>query len=82
MTRQSYTTKAGAKQYRPVCTPAEIQDHDAGFCLACGSEAYGVEPDARRYQCESCNAPKVYGLEELLLMGLAIVAGDDDENYD
>ena len=23
-----------------------------GFCLACGAEAHGVEPDARRYVCE------------------------------
>ena len=39
-----------------------------GFCLACGDEAYGVEPDARKYECESCGKPKVYGAEELLLM--------------
>jgi len=38
-----------------------------GFCLACGAEADGVEPDARRYICESCGAPKVYGAEELLM---------------
>lgn len=41
---------------------------DVGFCLACGEENYGVEPDARRYVCEACDAPKVYGAEELLLM--------------
>jgi len=39
-----------------------------GFCIACGDEAYGVEPDARRYTCESCDEPGVYGAEELLLM--------------
>ena len=39
-----------------------------GFCIACGNEAYGVEPDARRYVCESCDAKAVYGAEELLLM--------------
>lgn len=39
-----------------------------GFCLACGAEAYNVEPDARRYECEDCGAHKVYGAEELLLM--------------
>ena len=39
-----------------------------GFCLACGDEAYGVEPDARKYECESCGKDKVYGAEELLLM--------------
>lgn len=41
---------------------------DMGFCLACGAEAYGVEPDARKYECEECGARKVYGAEELLLM--------------
>ena len=41
---------------------------DMGFCLVCGDEAYGVEPDARKYECESCGASKVYGAEELLLM--------------
>lgn len=44
-------------------------DDNIGFCLACGEENYGVEPDARRYPCESCDAPRVYGAEELLLMG-------------
>ena len=39
-----------------------------GFCLACGEEVSGIEPDARRVVCESCGAPKVYGAEELLLM--------------
>ena len=39
-----------------------------GFCLACGAEAYGVEPDARKYECEECGEPKVYGAEELVLM--------------
>ena len=41
---------------------------DMGFCLACGDEACGVEPDARKYECESCGKDKVYGAEELLLM--------------
>lgn len=40
-----------------------------GVCLACGEDAYMVEPDARRYICESCGKREVYGLEELLLMG-------------
>ena len=46
-----------------------LQDDNGGFCLACEEEAYGVEPDARGYTCESCDAKKVYGIEELLLMG-------------
>ena len=46
---------------------AAEEGEGAGFCLACGAEAYGVEPDARGYECESCGAKKVYGAEELLL---------------
>ncbi len=38
-----------------------------GFCVSCGFEADGIEPDARRYECESCGALAVYGAEELLL---------------
>lgn len=71
MEAQGYTTRNGAKQFRPMLTEEEYSDSDnQGFCLACGAEAFGVEPDARRYTCEACNAPKVYGLEELLMMGL------------
>lgn len=43
-------------------------DDNIGFCLACGEEAYGVEPDARRYECECCGERKVYGAEEVLMM--------------
>ena len=40
---------------------------DPGFCVACGADAMGVEPDARRYVCEACGESQVYGAEELLL---------------
>lgn len=43
-------------------------DDNIGFCIACGAEASGVEPDAVGYECEACGAPKVYGAEELLIM--------------
>jgi hypothetical protein len=41
---------------------------DPGFCIACGNEQGGCEPDARRYQCEACGKHAVYGADELLLM--------------
>ncbi len=41
---------------------------DPGFCLACGAEAYGVEPDAHNYRCESCGQRQVFGVEELILV--------------
>jgi hypothetical protein len=75
MTSETYQTTKGVTQYRPVLTEAEASrlmfDGDgAGFCLACGEEASGCEPDARRYECESCGERKVYGIEELVVMGL------------
>jgi hypothetical protein len=42
---------------------------NAGFCKACGAQAYGVEPDARNYTCESCGQAEVYGAEEMLIAG-------------
>lgn len=43
-------------------------DDNLGFCLSCGEQADCVEPDARKYTCESCDMPQVYGAEELLMM--------------
>lgn len=40
---------------------------DPGFCLACGNEQGGCEPDARRYRCEACGERQVYGAEELAI---------------
>jgi hypothetical protein len=34
----------------------------------CGCEVEGVEPDARKYECEACGEKTVYGAEELLLL--------------
>lgn len=39
-----------------------------GFCLTCGNEASGVEPDARNYECKACGEEQVFGAEELLLV--------------
>lgn len=38
-----------------------------GFCIECGEERDGCEPDARRYLCDACGKRAVYGAEELLL---------------
>lgn len=44
------------------------RDDYSGICGACGKTAHNVEPDARKYPCESCQAPRVYGAEEWLMM--------------
>ena len=54
----------------------ELNENYGGFCIECRDEAYGVEPDARRYRCESCGAPAVYGVEELLIRGLIEFAAE------
>jgi predicted RNA-binding Zn-ribbon protein involved in translation (DUF1610 family) len=43
-------------------------DDNLGFCLSCGADAQCVEPDARKYECEACGAPAVYGAQECLFM--------------
>ena len=43
-------------------------DDNLGFCIECGAEVQGVEPDARSYKCEECGEYGVYGAEELLLI--------------
>ncbi len=72
---ETYDTFEGREQYRPVMTLEEAEAmmfdaEDMGLCLACGEEAYDVEPDARRYECGACGEHKVYGLPELMMMGL------------
>lgn len=41
-----------------------------GFCLVCGEENDGCEPDAERYRCEFCGEFQVYGAQQILIMGL------------
>ena len=51
-----------------VLEALESGSDTSGFCLACGAETDGVEPDARKYKCDSCGQLKVYGAEEIVLM--------------
>jgi hypothetical protein len=47
------------------------EDDNLGFCVYCGEDASGVEPDAERYECECCGQCGVYGAEQLLLITVA-----------
>jgi hypothetical protein len=40
---------------------------NTGFCLECGEEQEGCEPDAENRECESCGAMAVMGAEQCLL---------------
>jgi hypothetical protein len=42
--------------------------NNMGFCLSCGSMHDGIEPDARKVECDCCGERQVYGAEEILLM--------------
>jgi len=37
-----------------------------GFCVVCGNEQDGCEPDATNIECEVCGSPSVHGAEDLL----------------
>jgi hypothetical protein len=50
---------------------------DPGFCVMCGNEQGGCEPDARRIRCEACGARQVFGAAELF-MHVDLVEADDD----
>jgi hypothetical protein len=74
MERESYKAESGRTLYRPVVEETELRhalfSDNLGFCLECGAETDGIEPDARKYRCDECGMLMVYGLEELLMMGL------------
>lgn len=38
-----------------------------GFCVKCGEEQEGCEPDAENYKCECCGMMAVWGAEALLI---------------
>lgn len=44
------------------------RDAMQGICGGCGKTVSNVEPDAERYPCPKCKAPRVYGAEQWLLM--------------
>jgi hypothetical protein len=70
---KQYTAKNGNIQYKPSLQQLEdafASDSSIGFCLACGAENEGIEPDAGKYTCLYCKAAKVYGVESLMLMNL------------
>ena len=42
-----------------------------GYCVACGEERTEfTEPDTEKQKCEACGQHQVYGLDNLLIMGL------------
>jgi hypothetical protein len=78
MTTKTIVSDKGNEYIVPVVSAEEMEQimfgmDSPGWCLTCGEEVDGVEPDARRYHCECCDKRTVYGMEELLMMGLLII---------
>lgn len=65
---------------RVKATEAEVMDGTLGGCIKCGYVQSGCEPDARAYECEECGERGVYGLEELVMMGMLDLVGDDTDS--
>jgi hypothetical protein len=57
-----------ADRVAEMCQRRLVSLDNPGICFACGCDADSVEPDARRYVCETCGQPRVYGCENALLM--------------
>jgi len=71
MMAKEYKAKSGATQIMPSLEELQACDEgQTGWCLACGFDGTPAEPDARKYACDECGAEKVYGAQELALMGL------------
>ena len=73
------TLKDGTTSLCFKATDAEIRTlmaDDTGLCLACGAERDCCEPDARRYPCEACGERRVYGTQELVIMGRFLEEGE------
>lgn len=50
-----------------ACNRRETTLDNPGFCISCGEDADGCEPDARNYTCDVCGEKAVFGAEELAM---------------
>lgn len=57
----------------------DLDDNNCGFCRNCGAiEEGGCEPDARKYECSSCEAKAVYGIQESLIRGFLTMVDEEE----
>lgn len=61
------SVKVTAEAVMDACERRMTTLDDPGFCIVCGNERGGCEPDARNYVCEACGAEQVFGSDELAL---------------
>jgi len=67
--RNQLSTKGATKRFKFEDLEEAMQEY-IGFCVKCGAEKEGCEPDACKYECDECGCLAVYGAEELIIMGL------------
>lgn len=76
MKAEKVKTKSGGFSHRFTMREVEfarMTDASEGLCCGCGQAQSGCEPDARKVRCEACDAPRVYGVEELIFMGNVVI---------
>ena len=61
------TSKQGQRAVDTAIGLLENGEDCTGICLNCNHTQSGVEPDAERYDCESCDASEVFGAEQIIL---------------
>lgn len=57
-----------------------MSDEYYGYCIYCGYEQYGCEPDARMYTCEDCGKNGVCGAAEILMVWPFLELLEQDSN--
>lgn len=50
---------------------ATDENEEFGFCILCGTQVAGIEPDIRHSPCPDCGEHTVYGVDELIFMAYA-----------
>lgn len=70
ITKYKYKNRKGEDRVGVRFNESDLEKN-LGFCIACGTKHDHIEPDARKYQCKKCKQNLVYGLEELMMMGIA-----------
>lgn len=65
--RQLISDKLNVDMLIDACERRMFSLDSPGFCIVCGNEQDGCEPDARALQCEACGTFTVYGADELAI---------------
>jgi len=56
-----------------------LDNNSNGICTKCNTVTDGVEPDAEKYQCDSCEKFAVYGAEQLLILGALAICDNESQ---